>query len=391
MKEKGKLRNLLSKYNIIVLLCIILTCEILYVVIPRLFISKPIIYTLTPEVVMENSDFNSTKSITFDGENFDHLVAIYINGVWEPECEILSQTEDMIQIMLPLEYYREEKKINIQVQTKINSDLFAMSNKMEFEVLSDNDIKEPKINSLNPNVLSFEKGIIQKITIDGENFNKSSVVMINDIAVKTSYMDHTLTVSIPFWEYYKENKLKLKVVQYYDGYATSVESFPFYLDVNSYIMDAGSSEEDFLQNEQIMMAYLKMLKNDDYVVIFSVKDESSCAMTDEIIAEMSNLGLKENLKEAGPHNSYIAILDGSNLVYEAIGKDALTYDCDLVGAPLHVESANFNVGDCSIIKIGDTEYSVNNRGLNIVVYSKSEGCVIDRVSFDTYDGLTLTK
>lgn len=391
MNVKNRLKGFLNGRSIVFVLSTILICMGLFVSVPRLLMPRPIIYALTPDEVMANSDFNSDKSIILDGENFDHLVAVYINGVWEPECDVVSQTEDTLRIILPPEYYREENKLNIQVQTKINSDLFGMSNKLKFTVLPDDNIKEPVISALRPDALSLDQGIIQNIIFEGENFNKNSVVTINDSAVKTVYTNNTLTVSVPFWKYYKEDEISLRVTQYYDGYATSVKSFPLYLEVHPHLTETDNGEELLQQNQQLMAAYLKALKNDDYIVIFSVKDESSCAVTDEIVAGLSELGLKENLKEAGVRNSYIAVLNGLDLVYEAIGKDILSYDHDFNGLLLHVESANFDAGSFSVIQLQGTEYSVNERGLNIVVYSKSKGMVIDCVSFDTFGNLSLIR
>lgn len=391
MKDNDMVKNFLKKRNMIVLFGISLLCASLYAVVPRIFLPKPVIYAVTPDAIMVNSNFNSNKSITLEGDKFNHLVAIYINGIWEPECNIISQMEDTIQIALPPQYYCEQNELDIQVQTKINSDLFGMSNKMKFTVLSDADIERPKITSVTPNILNLEQGIFQEITLEGENFNENSVVTIDDIAVETAYADHILTVSIPFWDYYKENEIGLNVVQYYDGYATSVKSPLLYLKVDPYITDTVDEEEALRQNQQLMTAYLRALKKDDYIVIFSVKDESSYAMTDEITAELRNLGLKENLKEAGAHNSYIAVLDGLSLIHEELGKDALNYDNTLNELSLHVESANYYAGSLSVIQIQGADYSVNGRGLNIVVYSKSAGRVIDCVSFDTFEGLSLIK
>ena len=42
------------------------------------------------------------------------------------------------------------------------------------------------------------------------------------------------------------------------------------------------------------------------------------------------------------------------------------------------------MGDYSSIVIGDVEYSVNQRGINIVVYDNQARQVIDTLGFDTH-------
>ena len=109
MKDKGKLKSFLSGHNIVIVPGMILVFVALYIFIPKLLMPKPIIHTLIPDTVMENSDFNNDRSIIIEGEKLNNLVAIYVNGVWEPECDIITQTDNSIQIVLPPEYYLEEK------------------------------------------------------------------------------------------------------------------------------------------------------------------------------------------------------------------------------------------------------------------------------------------
>lgn len=45
------------------------------------------------------------------------------------------------------------------------------------------------------------------------------------------------------------------------------------------------------------------------------------------------------------------------------------------------------LGNVSNIKVNNVEYSVNHRGLNIVVYDKRIGKIVDSVCFDTHNGL----
>ena len=70
-------------------------------------------------------------------------------------------------------------------------------------------------------------------------------------------------------------------------------------------------------------------------------------------------------------------------------KDAADYVTDDI--VLHAASANFNVGDCATIQVNDVEYSMNQCGLNIVVYDKKLGRVVDSVSVNTNVGLRVAE
>lgn len=370
----------------------ILLCLVLYILTPRVLMPKPIISNITPSEVMQNCYFNTDKSIVLTGENFGNITGVYVNGVWESGCNIISAADDSLIIRLPESYYNTEGNFSIQVQTKINSDLFAKSNKKVFTVLSDDDIEIPEIKMISPEILSFDGSLFQNLILQGENLTENSIVTINDRKMDTSYDGTFLTVSIPYSEWYLERKLRIHVVQYFAGYPTSIKSIPFYLETKSIYETSNEDEESIVKiNHDFMLEYLDALRNEDYIVIFAVKDESSQAMTDEIVAKMNQLGLEKNLYTAGVHRSYIAVLDGYNLIYEDIGTDALTYDNKELEVALHVESANFDAGNYSVIQIDGQDYSVNDCGLNIVVYDKKKGSVIDSVCFNTYSGLYLTK
>lgn len=112
---------------------------------PLLLADRPVIESISPSLVMENSSFNASNSIALTGRHFDHLTAIYLNGKWVPECTILSQSEDRIELTLPSEYWDEAAKLKVQLQIKLNSDLFCKSNAAVIDVLSDSDIPTPKL------------------------------------------------------------------------------------------------------------------------------------------------------------------------------------------------------------------------------------------------------
>lgn len=136
-------------------------------------------------------------------------------------------------------------------------------------------------------------------------------------------------------------------------------------------------------NYQKLLYYLKNVKNERYIVAFSVRDEASVLMTDEIRECLSELGFDNNVL-SGYRHSFIGILNGSECVYQEYGNIALSYDMILDGIFVHVESSGNEVGDYSSIQFDGKECSKNSRGLNIAVYDKLLGYVIDSICFDLY-------
>lgn len=363
----------------------------LYFMIPPLVANKPEIEEILPSTVMANSSFNENNSIRISGKNFDNIIGVYLNGQWEPDCMFLSQNSDTLEIVLPGQYYNKENKLSIQLQVKVNSDLSLKSNKRTFTVLSDDEIAEQKINGVTPDILQYDEKLYQSVEIYGKNFSENSVVTVDDVVMETEYVNGHLNVLLPFSTWYKSQTLGIRVLQYYDGYSTSIHSGKFYLDTDSEYVEFKDKEKQEKNNLEFLLKYLAALNNRNYIIFMAVKDESSCAMTEEIVNGMHELGLKENLMLSGAQSSYIAVIDGLNLIYEEISKELLCYHNDDIGIPVYIESACFNAGNNSSIQINGVEYSVNERGLNIVVYDKIKARVVDSVCFDLYSGIELMK
>ncbi|GHU52265.1 hypothetical protein AGMMS49975_07700 [Clostridia bacterium] len=133
--------------------------------------------------------------------------------------------------------------------------------------------------------------------------------------------------------------------------------------------------------------YLDKIKNPDYSVLITVKDDASSSFNDDMDGKMKALGLQQNLK--GKFQiPYAAVIDKGNILYEDVGKtnkaqlksEGILSD----GTPYAVYSAGYpSTNRCQII-VGDKEYGVNSRGINIVVYDNKTRKVIDSVAFDTF-------
>ena len=382
----------ISVLTLIRLFLILALVPIFCYFLPLLLADRPVIERISPSLVMENSSFNASNSITLTGRHFDHLTAIYLNGKWVPECTILSQSEDRIELTLPSEYWDEAAKLKVQLQIKLNSDLFCKSNAAVIDVLSDSDIPTPKIAEVTPSTLRFAGNITQQITLSGTGFTENSRITVDNTSLDTCYENGVLKTELPYSLWCSKERLSLMVVQYYDGYPTSVKSSQYYLfPENSFSFDFSeeNTAETLAYNRQIFLNYLSALHKSNFLIIMAVKDESSCAVTDDIISSMKKLGLKSDLHKAGTHRSYIAIIDEHTVLHEEISQDSLYYDGTIDGTTLQVISQNFNADNFSSIRLNDAEYSLNQCGLNIVVYDKANQQLVDSVTFDTYADLSL--
>jgi len=142
-----------------------------------------------------------------------------------------------------------------------------------------------------------------------------------------------------------------------------------------------------LRDERDFKKYIALLSTmaDRYMIIFSVKDTPGNCITEDIAAEIMGLGFKESLHDKLQHG-YIGIIDAGSLVYEDLseGVEAIYLVMKYQGIALSVTSKSWKDGNQSEIKLDGYEYSVNRRGLNIVVYDTASRTLIDSVCFDAH-------
>ena len=138
------------------------------------------------------------------------------------------------------------------------------------------------------------------------------------------------------------------------------------------------------KNSKIFLDYLAALDSERYSVIFSVKDEASRHLTTALLQAMHSLGLEHAPFQAF-QSSYLAVIDKKSIIYENCSDQLLQYNGTLENIDVYAESGGFHAGNTSSIQIDGIEYSLNQRGMNIVVYDNLLNRVIDRVCFDLYD------
>ena len=123
----------------------------------------------------------------------------------------------------------------------------------------------------------------------------------------------------------------------------------------------------------------------DKTIIVAVKDNAGYWFDEELKHKLNNIGLEGNLikKEMV---GYVGIISNNKKIYEEVsklGEDAYYSGC-ICDKHINVYSAPYFHNNTAIIEIDGSDYSINSRGLNIVVWNQEEHCIIDSVSFDTH-------
>ncbi len=132
-------------------------------------------------------------------------------------------------------------------------------------------------------------------------------------------------------------------------------------------------------------AYLDMLAelSDTYSILVAVADEASYGMTPLIFEKMSALGLHTDLSGKFRY-AYYGVIDGDTVYENCDPKILYTSGTLRDGAEYKITSAGWEAGSRASITIDDSEYSLNSRGLNFVIYDTARAKVIDSACFDTY-------
>lgn len=136
-----------------------------------------------------------------------------------------------------------------------------------------------------------------------------------------------------------------------------------------------------------MDEYLKKIQElRDCTAIIVVKDIQGYCTTEDTINEMKEMGFDQtDILTQEEYHSFIGIWSNGEVIYQQVGGDeAITYG-QYIASDHYVfaKSATWSSGNTGDVYIDDVQYSVNNRGYNIVVLD-NEGALIDSVSYDVY-------
>lgn len=140
------------------------------------------------------------------------------------------------------------------------------------------------------------------------------------------------------------------------------------------------TEKDFLKYMKLLRLFAKK-----YCVMIVVNDTPvGPATTLEMTQALIDIGLRMNLY--GRYRcAYAAMIDAGELIFEDIRSDKVEVKKLIGKSEVKLISLGLRSGvRRGFIQIDGKECSLNKRGLNIVVYDKVAGTVLDTTNFDTF-------
>lgn len=143
-----------------------------------------------------------------------------------------------------------------------------------------------------------------------------------------------------------------------------------------------------LQLEIDFCSYIKRLsyinREENLTIFISASDEMSLGLNEEDKRLLYQLGLQTDFSDKYRY-AYLAIIEGGTVIYEGISNDKILYEGKIEKSDIDykIVSSGYYTNPSSHILIGNTDWSVGKRGLNIVVYDNERKIVLDSVCFDT--------
>lgn len=136
--------------------------------------------------------------------------------------------------------------------------------------------------------------------------------------------------------------------------------------------------------------YLEVALSEDNTVFIEVKYDCSKSLTSQQRAYFASIGL-EKASEIGWGDSYLAVIENGNVLYEEIKAATDSEDAESIsysgklknGKSYTISSGGINHGTLASCVIDGTEQAKNACGWNITVYSNTLNEVIDNAAFDT--------
>lgn len=114
--------------------------------------------------------------------------------------------------------------------------------------------------------------------------------------------------------------------------------------------------------------YLDMVENSLYLILVSVRDEATSALTKSNLKHLADLGLEQSLKNTY-RASYLATVQNKTVLVEQFNEEAkIEETIEISGSKISLISASLFNGNVSTIEINGVDYSQNSRGLNLVLY-----------------------
>lgn len=142
-----------------------------------------------------------------------------------------------------------------------------------------------------------------------------------------------------------------------------------------------------LRTEENFLKYVKLLKlfAKKYCVMIVASDTPvGPDTTREMSVALLEMGLRIDLY--GKYRcAYAAMIDAGDVIFEKLDSSAIVQEITVRSKKVKLISIEYKTPITKgLVLIDGKNYALNRRGLNIVVYDKSEEAVLDVAAFDTY-------
>lgn len=206
----------------------------------------------------------------------------------------------------------------------------------------------------------------------GANAGNISSIKINEI--ECSYNSRGINIVI-----YDKKTCSIVKMGWFDSYGNTLENY----EITEEVQENLKNLQEKIVTSNFYSFLEKYITAEDMLVLISVKDEASTQLTKEDRQKFSDYGLEE-LSELGYRDSYLAYIDGGNVLRELRAKGEENVSMVNLEENIYIKSGGAGAGNISTIKINGVDYSYNSRGINMVIYDKKTSSVVDIACFDSY-------
>ena len=124
-----------------------------------------------------------------------------------------------------------------------------------------------------------------------------------------------------------------------------------------------------------------------YALFMAVSDTPGNKMTDSVLSKLKKLGFTR--LERTLWKMYIGVIAGGNVIYDTVAENAnvpIEYKFFDIhnGDSFDIKSEPWKNGNQAVISVNGKDYSVNIRGINIVVYDVEKKEVVDSIGYDSH-------
>lgn len=148
-----------------------------------------------------------------------------------------------------------------------------------------------------------------------------------------------------------------------------------------------NSQDEFLRQESDLLRYVKILEQikSKYLIVLAVKDTAGNCLTTAEVNAVKALGFtKLNTK---PQNMYVGVTFNKKVLCDKCGEERwqpveVMINDQIESMDIKLSSMAWQHGNKAEIIINGTDYAVNIRGLNFVVFDTENNKLIDSAAFD---------